>query len=329
VRIGGAEKYIAILATGLARDNPSAPYSKGRDVVAVDIATGQRVWRFRAACPVTSDPVVFETDDDTEPGGPKLDGYADRLVLADACGHVYKLDPAVSLPGSGAGDGWLDSGALGAISTGTSDPGGQAVEALFSTRYSDGAVGGERPIVGTIGARNDATGRVVLFFGTGGLESYDPAQRNEFYAVYADTGAIRNKLVGDCTGGRCEKFYGGVVVSTDQVLLTRAMDPPIGTETCELGASEVTGVDLDELTVQLTVTSGAASVSALFGHAGAVYFTTLAGDMVRVGTPVAPEAGGEGGDGNGNGGGTGGGGDDTGSGTITGPLGVLSWRQLL
>jgi hypothetical protein len=278
---------------------------------------------------VTGDPVVFETDDDAEPGDHKIDGYVDRLVLADACGYVYKLDPAASLPGAGDTDGWLDSSGLGDIATGTTDPAGHPVEALFSTADTTNAIGAERPIAGTIGARADGTGRMVLFFGTGGLESYDPAQHNEFYAVYADTGAIRNKLVGDCTGGRCEKFYGGVVVSTDQVLLTRAMDPPIGTETCELGASEVTGVDLDELTVQLTVTSGAASVSALFGHAGAVYFTTLAGDMVRVGTPVAPEAGGEGGDGNGNGGGTGGGGDDTGSGTITGPLGVLSWRQLL
>ncbi len=115
VRIGGSEKYIAILATGLARDNPSPPYSKGRDVVAIDIATGQRMWRFRTACPVTSDPVVFETDDEAEPGDPQLDGYVDRLILADACGFVYKVDPGVSLPGAGATDGWLDTSTLGVV----------------------------------------------------------------------------------------------------------------------------------------------------------------------------------------------------------------------
>ncbi len=321
VRVGGSEKYIAILATGLARDNPSPPYSKGRDVVAVDIATGQRMWRFRTACPVTSDPVVYETDDEAEPGDPQLDGYIDRLILADACGYVYKLDPAVSLPGAGAADGWIDSSTLGGISTGTSDDAGQPVEALFSTRYTTGAIGGERPIAGTVGTRSDATGRVVLFFGTGGLESYDPAQRNEFYAVYADNGAVRNKLVGDCAAGRCEKFYGGVVVSTDQVLLTRATDPPIGTDTCETGNSEVTGVDLDDLSLELAVTTGSASVSALYGHAGAVYFTTLAGDLVRVGTPVASEAGGESGDDGDDGG--------DGEGPTSRALGILGWRQVL
>jgi hypothetical protein len=325
VEIAGAERFIAILATGLARDNPSPPYTKGRDVVAVDVGTGQRLWRFRAACPVTSDPVAFETNDEGEPGGPLIDGFVDRVVLADACGNVYKLDPAVSLGGSGAADGWLDSRELGAISTGTTDPAGHAVEALFSTRYSTGAIGGERPIGGTIGTRVDESGRVVLFFGTGGLESYDPAQRNEFYAVYADTGAIRNKLIGECTSGRCEKFYGGVVVSTEQVLLTRAIDPPIGTLTCELGNAEVTGLDLDDLSVQLSVTTGSASVSSLFGHAGAVYFTTLGGDLVRVGTPVASEAGGEP-----QGGSSGGpGGDDSGNGTASGPLGIVGWRQVL
>ncbi len=285
-------------------------------------STGARMWRFRTACPITSDPVVFETDDDAEPGGPKLDGYADRLVLADACGFVYKLDPAASLPGSGAADGWLDSGALGAVATGTTDPAGQAVKALFSTLHTSGAIGGERPIAGTIGTRSDATGRVVLFFGTGGLESYDPARRNEFYAVYADTGAIRNKLTGDCVDGWCEKFYGGVVVSADQVLLTRAVDPPIGTATCELGSSEVTGVDLDDLELELAVTTHSATVSALYGHAGAVYFSTLAGDIVRVGTPVASEAGGESGDDD-----EGGGGD--GGGPTSNALGILGWRQVL
>jgi len=325
VRIGGAEHFIAILATGPARDNPSKPYTKGRDVVAIDIATGQRVWRFRTACPVTGDPVVFETDDEAEPSGAELDGFIDRVVLADSCGYVYKVDPGVSLTGSGAADGWIDSRDFGTISTGTTDPAGHAVEALFSTRYTSGAIGAERPIAGTIGTRIDNTGRVVLFFGTGGLENYDPAKQNEFYAVYADTGEIRNKLVGACTGGRCEKFYGGVVVSTEQVLLTRAIDPPIGTQTCELGNSDVTGLDLDDLQVQLSVTTGSASVSSLFGHGGAVYFTTLGGDVVRVGTPVASEAGGEP-----QGGATGGdNGGQNGQGTQSGPLGILGWRQVL
>jgi hypothetical protein len=323
VRIAGVEKFIAILATGMARDDTTPPYSKGRDVIAVDITTGERMWRFRAACPVTSDPVVFETDDEAEPGSPALDGYADRVVLADACGYVYKLDPAVKLPGNGAADGWLDSSALGAITTGETDPAGQGIEALFSSRLTDGALGGDRPITGTIGSRADVSGRVVLFFGTGGMESLDPALRNEFYAIYADSGVIREKIIGECSNNSCEKFYGGVVVSSDQVLLTRATDPPIGTDTCDLGGSQLSGVDIDDLSTVLTVNTASATVSSLFGHAGAVYFTTLSGDLVRVGTPVASEAGGEsGGNGNGNG-------DGNGSEHISNALGILGWRQVL
>ena len=327
VRIAGVEKFIAVLATGMSRDNTTAPYSKGRDVIAVDISTGERMWRFRTACPVTSDPVVFETDDDAEPNGPDLDGYADRLVVADACGYVYKLDPAVSLPGNGDDDGWLDSTPFGAIDTGETDAAGQKVEALFSSRFTSGAIGGERPITGTIGARADVSGRVVLFFGTGGQENLDPSLRNEFYAIYADTGVIREKITGECSNNVCEKFYGGVVVSTDQVLLTRATDPPIGTSTCELGGSELTGVDIDDLSSELTVNTSSATVSSLFGHAGAVYFTTLSGDLVRVGTPVATEAGGESG-GNGN---NGNGDDDDGEapGNSSNALGILGWRQVL
>jgi hypothetical protein len=108
------------------------------------------------------------------------------------------------------------------------------------------------------------------------------------------------------------------------VLPTRAVDPPIGTTSCELGASEVTGLDIDDLSLDLAVTTSAASVSALFGHAGAVYFTTLAGDLVRVGTPIASEAGGESGNGNGNGNGNGGG-----NGSPSNALGILGWRQAL
>jgi hypothetical protein len=320
VKIAGAERFIAILATGLSADNPSAPYTKGRDVLAVDVTTGARMWRFKAACPITSDPVVFETQDPLETGSPRIDGYADRVILADVCGNVYKLNPAVELTGSGTADGWIDSTLHASIATGTTDAAGRAVKALFSTKSTSGAIGAERPVAGTVGTRSDASGRVILFFGTGGLESYDPTKQNEFYAVYADSGAIRNKITGQCTSGTCEKFYGGVAVSTDQVLLTRAYDPPIGTSSCALGKAEVDGVDIDSLATELAVTTTSATVSALFGHAGAVYFTTLGGSVVRVGTPVAANAGGESsGEGSD---------DDDGGGAVSDALGVMGWRQV-
>jgi hypothetical protein len=91
VKLGGVETYLAIMASGRASDNAAAPWTKGKEVVAVNVATGATAWQFTTKCPVTSDIVIFETDDDAEPGDPELDGYADRMVVADYCGFVYKL----------------------------------------------------------------------------------------------------------------------------------------------------------------------------------------------------------------------------------------------
>ena len=321
VRIAGVERFIAVMGTGLAPENQSSPWTKGRDVIAVDVETGVRLWRFKAACPVTTDFSLFETDDLLEPGAaPVVDGYIDRLVFADRCGFVYKLNPAVELTGSGPADQWLDSTTLGGIATGETDAAGQAVEALFSTELSTGAIGGQRPITGTVGTRPDESGRVILYFGTGGLESFDPSLANEFYAVYADDGSIRGTPIeGTCTDGRCEKFYGGVVVSTDEVFFSRAVDPPVGTETCDLGTARVDGFDADTLLPSesgtSTTTIATASVSPLFGHAGAIYLTTMGGDVVRIGTSTAPNAGDESANGEPSGG-------------ASGKFGLLGWRQV-
>lgn len=285
VLVDDKETYVAIFGSGVAADDPTAPYDKGRIIVAIDIATGARQWQFEAKCAVTSDILAFETDDEAEPGDPDIDGYVDRIVFADACGYIYKLDPSFS--------GNWNTSVYGSIATGATDSGGNAINALFSTVATPAALGESRPITGTIGARPDQSGRMILFFGTGGMESYDPSKRNEFYAVYADTGEIRDKIIGECSGGRCEKFYGGVVVTPEQVILTRAIDPPVGTATCDLGSSRVEGYQLNTLVADFSVDIGSATVSPLFGHGGAVYLTTLGGGVIRVGTPASPEAGGE------------------------------------
>lgn len=328
VKIDDTDRFIAILGTGIAPENPTAPYTNGRDVIAVDVFTGTRLWRFRAVCPVTSDLITFETNDQSESGSPTLDGYTDRLVFADACGYVYKLNPAVALTGSGAADQWIDASAAGPINTATVDGAGRAVKALFSTQYTSGALGATRPIAGTMGAQEDESGRLVLLFGTGGLESYSPTAVNHFYAVYADTGAIRNRIVGQCSASGCEKFYGGVVVSSEQVFLTRAVDPPVGTTACDLGASQLDGLDVDTLAESFSSDTAHASVSALYGHAGAIYFTTVGGNIVRIGTPTATSAGGESIQGS-SGGQDDGGDDDEGDGNATGALDSLGWRQVL
>ena len=291
VLVGGAERYFVIAGTGVAFDNPVAPWQRGRVVAAYDLATGEQVWRFKAACPLTSDIAVFETDDDLEPGAPTINGYADRAVFADACGNVYKVDPARDLDGA-----WNDNRDLGVFQVDVVD--GARQTALFSTRTTPGALAADSPIAGTMAVRSDGTSRVVLFFGTGGLESHPVTATNEFYAVYADTGEVRSKLTGACAGGTCEKFYGGVVVTRDQVIFTRTRDPRVGTGTCDLGSSVVQGMAISaattgEFDVDFTQALSSAVMGALYGDAGALYFATLSGEVSRIGTPRAPDAGGD------------------------------------
>jgi hypothetical protein len=327
VLVGGAERYFVIAATGVAHDNPAAPWSKGRVVAAYDLATGENVWQFRAACPITSDISVFETDDDLEPGAPSFNGYADRAVFADACGNVYKLDPAKDLNGA-----VNDNTGLGTILADTNS--GVPQMALFSTQTTSGALGAQSPITGTLAVRTDASTRVAIFFGTGGLESHAVTAQNEFYAVYADNGEIRSKMAGSCVGNSCEKFYGGVVVTPEQVILTRTRDPAVGTGTCDVGSTVVQALQLNENAAtgefeeDFSQSLSSAVMGALYGDAGALYFATLSGDISRIGTPRAASAGGDStsgtpppqfGEGN-----------ETGTGTVgnADALALLGWRQV-
>jgi|GEM_PF-1595250 len=295
VKIGNQTRFLAIMATGI--DPVSG--GKGRRVWAVDVETGSRVWQFNARCPVTSNVVAFETDDTLEFNGPTLDGYIDRVVFADNCGYVYKLDPGVDV-----GNGWNNSANYGSIPVHAkgngdawTDGDGNQVYALFSTKDTTDALNARRPIVGTLGARIDSTDRVVLYFGTGGLESYDPTRQNGFFAVYADTGAVRSKELGTCTDGRCEKFYGGVVVTTEQVVTTRTTDPEVGTGACDVGSTVLTAFDVNgdpettDFLSSFSIAIGSAVVSSLFGHAGAIYTSSVSGNAIRVGTPRAATAG--------------------------------------
>jgi type IV pilus assembly protein PilY1 len=290
VRIGFAERYLVVAATGMSPDNPTAPWVKGRIVTAYDAPTGAIMWKFKAACPITSDLMAFETDDAAEPGGPLFDGYMDRVMFGDACGNLYKVDPAKQL-----GDAWNDNTGLGTFEV-EAPANGVHQYALFSTSLTSGALGAEAPIAGTLGATADDTGRMAIFFGTGGLESFPTATRNEFYALYADDGSIRSKEQANCDNGRCEKFYGGVLVTQQQVIFTRTMDPTVGTGSCDRGSSTIqamtlaadAGGDFQEV---FNRAIGSAVMGSLYGDAGALYFASYGGESVRIGTPRAAEAG--------------------------------------
>lgn len=290
VLINSAERYLVVTGTGV--DYTDTQNLKGRTVSAYDLLTGTLMWKFQAKCPVTTDVSSFETDDIGEPGGPTLNGYIDRVVFADMCGYVYKIDPGVDLAGN-----WYQNTGMGTFAVNTT-PDGKIEYALFSSRLTANGLGSDRAIAGTIAARTDSTTRMVLLFGTGGIESVPSTSANAFFAVYADTGAVRSKVLGACAGGTCEKFYGGVVVTPQQVLFTKTVDPAIGTNACDPGSSTISGVDLNAGT-GTNFTSGfnlgvsSAVMGGLFGDAGAIYFATISGDVARVGTPRASTAGGD------------------------------------
>jgi hypothetical protein len=326
VLINNQTRTLVIAGTGI--DYTDVSQTKGRIVTAVDIMNGQALWRFQAACPVTSDITAFETDDAGEAGAPTLNGYIDRVVFADACGNVYKLAPGVDKANA-----FLDNAGFGSFLVNTA-PDGAKQYALFSTTSTSGAIGGPRPIAGTLAARTDATTRMVLFFGTGGLENQTTSLNNAFFAVYADTGVVRSKFDGACSGGRCEKFYGGTLVTPTEVMFTHTYDPLVGTGTCDAGATVVQAMQLNAGTgttfnSDFVLSVSSAVIGSLYGDAGALFFATLSGDIGRIGAPRATNAGGD--TVAGYTGGMGVGDQATGSQTVgtTSPFTLMGWRVVL
>src|SRR5262249_18205372 len=153
----------------------------------------------------------------------------------------------------------------------TTAPDGKPQYALFSTNLTSGGLGEDRPIAGTIAARTDSSTRMVLFFGTGGLEAQAATAPNAFYAVYADTGQIRSKVLGTCNAsGVCEKFYGGTVVTAEQVIFTRTIDPAIGTSACDVGSTQVQALQLsaganNNFVTDFTLAVSSAVMGSLYG----------------------------------------------------------------
>jgi hypothetical protein len=141
-------------------------------------------------------------------------------------------------------------------------------------------------------------------------------------------------VLGTCNLGLCEKFYGGVVVTPQQVIFTKTVDPAIGTNACDSGSSTVSGVQLDpgtgtNFTSAFNLGVNSAVMGGLFGDAGAIFFATISGDVARIGTPRTSTAGGDTAAGHQQG--MGAGDQASGGQTIgtTSPFTLMGWRVVL
>ena len=104
--------------------------------------------------------------------------------------------------------------------------------------------------------------------------------------------AVPPTLRGD-DDGTCGVAYGGTVVTPEQVILTRTIDPAVGTSTCDPGSSKVQAFELDadasnNFVVDFTLSVSSAVMGGLYGDAGAIYFATLSGDALSAVNTAQP-----------------------------------------
>ena len=319
---GTNETWLAIFASG-----PGVTSDVGDTLYAVDVTTGALVWRFDindSNCFISSDITASETDDET---GTSIDGFIDRILFADNKGRIWKIDPGNNIVGT----------TMSEVNS-TVDV-GLPHRALFSTRVTPGGLGVDRAISGTLTAATDFTNRMVLYFGTGGSEDTPAAAQNAFYAVYADTGAIRSKLDGSNGVAAGVKFYGGVVYESGQLVFTSGQDLS-GLGLCAPSAGQIVAIDANTFTEQFSITTSSKIVAPVFAQNGEIYTVTLTGSLLAsqytgsfmgggdtTGGVGFFSGGGSGGGSSGGGGGSGGGGSGPLT-TVSTPFKVISWRQV-
>jgi Tfp pilus tip-associated adhesin PilY1 len=255
----GSERWLAIFASG-----PGLTTDVGDTVYAVDLDDGQLVWRFDlddTDAYISTDVTLAETDDEA---GTAIDGFTDRVFFADNKGRVWKLDPAV-------------------YSGTTISPVGSSVDvpsvvpdALFTTLDTPGALGEQRAIAGTLAAAEDPLDRkLVLYFGTGGTEETANTLQNAFYAVEADTGAIRNTYLPSAG----VKFYGGIAINEGQIILSSGTDLS-GLGLCAPTAGEILAIDQVSFSLLFSIPVGAKIVAPVFVQRGEFYTVNMKGELV-------------------------------------------------
>jgi Tfp pilus tip-associated adhesin PilY1 len=307
-KVANAETWMAIFASG-----PGA-VGQGGVVYALDLSSGALLWKFDIGDPtayVATDITSAETDDEASTS---VDGYIDRVFFADNKGRVWKIDPSAAV-----------HGVMGSIDS-TVDV-GLPHKALFATKVTPGALGQERAIAGTLTSAVDGSNRLVLYFGTGGTEDTPAAAQNAFYAVYADTGAVRSKLDASTGLAAGVKFYGGVVYQSGQIVFTQGQDLS-GLGLCAPTAGSIVAIDANTFAQQFATNTNSKIVAPVFAQNGEIYTVTLKGSLMASSFSGSTGSASQTGSGTGSVDSTGGTtAPPTDNGTATGPFTILSWRQ--
>ena len=118
--------------------------------------------------------------------------------------------------------------------------------------------------------------------------------QNAFYAIYADSGAIRNKLdfaTGVLVG---VKFYGGVIYNAGQIVFTSGRDFGVR-GLCSATAGNIIAIDANTFQEQFSTPTTSKIVAPVFARGGEIYTVTLTGQLVTSSyqaTSTAPPAAG-------------------------------------
>jgi hypothetical protein len=283
VSVGGVEKFLAIVASGIDSSNTTAPWTKGQTVEAINMDDGTLQWKFKAKCPVTTDVAA----------NPILatGGFVTEVFFGDYCGNIYRV------PANGVFDAAHPFVAgSGTVTVGTNDD-ATPIKAVFHVGGKGNIPAGEdRPIVGTIAVSRKLTTDTTpsVYFGTGGDENFTQSKPNAFFEINGGTGSVIDVKLGGCTGSICEKFYGGIAVTDDKVFLTKATDPVIGSSDAGLcrGSSVIAAFNTTNFSQAFSQTFNSSNQSAVFASSDGIYATNLAGEVIRVHTSVTNAGGG-------------------------------------
>ncbi len=115
----------------------------------------------------------------------------------------------------------------------------------------------------------------MLYFGTGGTDATLDTVQNQFFAVYADNGTIRDSY----TPAVGVKFFGGVSLNNSGQLIFSQGSNLSGNGLCSSSSGKVVALDANSFTSQFTFDTSSRITAPVYAAAGMAYTVTLKGEL--------------------------------------------------